>query len=256
LAFVTTRDLELQEYVLHYDWFTTRFNETAKELLEFLKLPIHEKGELTPFVPGKVYPYFTNEEKRAVQKAFEMMSSSVTWKHVQHYFDKINDESILNPESGSVIELATSDSITLESSNGVHGRPPLNALVKDGSATEITGDVQWLMDFAIVGYPKTATSAKVRWLAAQKEIQMYDHEVYHLKDGRPAEMVRELYALPEGSQYKRGYKAPRDIHNPRAVEAFATHWPKTKFIIGYVVIYAVLNLRDTSCSPSLTVVYH
>ena len=54
-----------------------------------------------------------------------------------------------------------------------------------------------------------ATSTKVRWLAKPSEIQMYDHEIYHLKDGQPASMVRTLYALPEGGQYKRGYKAPR-----------------------------------------------
>lgn len=234
LAFVTTRDLELQEYVLHYDWYTTRFNETAKELLEFLKLPIHETGELTPFVAGKVYPYFTVEEKRAVQKAFEMMSSPVTWKHVQHYFDSIGGNSTLVAESGYLGEPQVSNALAVGATTGVDERPPLDTLVKDDSATEITGDVQWLMDFAIVGYPKTATSTKVRWLAAQKEIQMYDHEVYHLKDGRPADMVRVLYALPEGSEYKRGYKAPRDIHNPRAVEAFSKHWPKTKFIVGYV----------------------
>lgn len=225
---MTTRDLELQEYVLHYDWYTTRFNETAAELLDFLQLPIHENGQLTPFEAGKVYPYFTAEEKRAVRKAFEIMSSPLTWKHVEHYFDNIDDSTLyVESESDSVVQAAKEVAVA-------HERPPLNSLVKDGSETEITGDVQWLMDFAIVGYPKTATSTKVRWLAAQKEIQMYDHEVYHMKDGRPAEMVRELYALPEGAEYKRGYKAPRDIHNPKAIDAFSKYWPRTKFIVGYV----------------------
>ena len=31
LAFVTTRDLELDTYILLYDWYTTRFNETATD---------------------------------------------------------------------------------------------------------------------------------------------------------------------------------------------------------------------------------
>jgi Sulfotransferase domain len=231
LAFVTTRDLELNTYVLHYDWYTTRFNETAKELLEFLELPIHKDGELTPFIEGKVYPYYTNEEKRAVAKAFEIMSSPETWSHVRHYFD--DAENRVNEEENSgltVVEDTAETQITAETQ--VSNRPPLDTLVKVGSLSEITGDVQFLLDFAIVGYPKTATSTKVRWLASQKEIQMYDHEIYHLKDGEPAEMVRQLYALPEGDHYKRGYKAPRDVHNIRAVEAFAKYFPKTKFIIG------------------------
>jgi len=216
---VTTRDLELEEYVLHYDWYTTRHNETATELLEFLQLPMHENGELTPFEEGKVYPYFTAEEKRAVRKAFEIMASPRTWKHVQHYFDNIEESALYDESEAAALELSLQ-------------RPPLNKLVKGQSKTDIIGDVQWLMDFAIVGYPKTATSTKTRWLAQHQEIQMNEHEVYHMKDGEPAEMVRELYKLPAGNQYKRGYKAPRDIHNFRALYAFAYFWPKTKLIIG------------------------
>ena len=249
LAFVTTRDLELNTYVLHYDWYMTRFNETAKELLEFLELPIHKNGELTPFIDGKIYPYYTNEEKRAVAKAFEIMSSPETWSHVKHYFDdaenRVNEEenSGISPSvpetTTDVATTTTEETITKAETTKVtttesvpSSRPPLDTLVKEGSLSEITGDVQFLLDFAIVGYPKTATSTKVRWLASQKEVQMYDHEIYHLKDGEPAEMVRQLYALPEGDHYKRGYKAPRDVHNVRAIEAFAKHFPKTKFIIG------------------------
>lgn len=203
MAFITTDDLELQEYVLHYDWYTNRFEKTAEELLEFLDMELHPKGTLTPFVPGKIYPYFTEQEKAAVAKAFQIMASPKTWKHVKGYFDKIDTSK----------------------------RPSLDSLVKEGSDFEILGDVQFLMDFAIVGYPKTATSTKVRWLADQEGIQMYDHELYYLKDGQPADMVRKLYALPEGD-YKRGYKAPRDIHNLRALLSFATFWPKTKLIVG------------------------
>lgn len=100
LAFVTTRDLELNTYVLHYDWYMTRFNETAKELLEFLELPIHKNGELTPFIDGKIYPYYTNEEKRAVAKAFEIMSSPETWSHVKHYFDDAENR-VSNDRNGN-----------------------------------------------------------------------------------------------------------------------------------------------------------
>jgi hypothetical protein len=224
LAFVTTRDLEVETYVLHYDWYTTRYEQVAKELLAFLELDIHKDGELTPFVPGKVYPYFTAEEKLAVKRAFRIMASPQTWQHVEGYFDNTTSEVSEVPmvapgtsEPPPVLSVVRS------------GPPPLDTLVVDGSETAIKGDVQFLMDFAIVGYPKSATSSMVRWLAQQPEISMYDYEIYHLKDGQPADMVRKLYSLPEGI---RGYKAPRDIHNPKAIDSFAKHWPETKLVIG------------------------
>lgn len=213
LAFVTTRDLEVETYVLHYDWFTTRHKEVATELLAFLELDIHKDGELTPFIPGKVYPYFTEQEKLAVKQAFQIMASPQTWRHVRGYFDEIKS---------NVSEIPAVAPTTV-------GPPPLDSLVEYGSETTIKGDVQFLMDFAIVGYPKSATSSMVRWLAQQPEISMYDHEIYHLKDGQPADMVRKLYSLPDGIH---GYKAPRDIHNPRAIEAFAKYWPETKLVVG------------------------
>jgi hypothetical protein len=87
------------------------------------------------------------------------------------------------------------------------------------------------MDFAVANYQKTATSTKIRWLAQRSEIQMHDYEFYHLKDDKPADMVRTLYSLPVGDQYKSGYKALRDIHNPRAIDTIVKYRPKTKLII-------------------------
>jgi Sulfotransferase domain len=215
LAFVTTRDMQLQTFILHYDWYATRYTETAKELLDFLKLRIHKNGLWTPFDVRNVYSdYYTTEEKQALGQAYKMMSSVETWNHISQYFEGFQRNDIV-PE----VEM-------------VPHRPALDALVKEGSKTDIIGDVQFLLDFAIVGYPKTATSAMTRWLSSHQEIQMYDHEIYYLKDNEPAEMVRALHLLPEGDQFKRGYKAPRDIHNPPAVKAFTRYFPNTKFMIG------------------------
>jgi Sulfotransferase domain len=226
LAFVTTRDLEVEAFVLHYDWYTTRYEQVAKELLAFLELDIHKDGELTPFVPGKVYPYFTAEEKLAVKRAFRIMASPQCWRHVEGYFDDIS----MDVNEASMVATSMNEPPLLVSAvRSVSGPPPLDTLVIDGSETAINGDVQFLMDFAIVGYPKSATSSVVRWLAQQPEISMYDYEIYHLKDGQPADMVRKLYSLPDGI---RGYKAPRDIHNPKAIDSFAKYWPETKLVIG------------------------
>jgi Sulfotransferase domain len=92
LAFVTTRDLELNTHVLHYDWYNTRFDQTTKDLLDFLELPVPKDVKWNPFIKGKEYDYFTSKEKKAVVKAMEMMSSPETWSHMKLYFEfDVND---------------------------------------------------------------------------------------------------------------------------------------------------------------------
>jgi hypothetical protein len=85
LAFVTSNDLNLITYVLHYDWFATRFNETLTELLDFLQLEY--KAEPHPFLLGKVYrDYFTTVEQAAVKEVLEQISLRVTWQTIAQYF--------------------------------------------------------------------------------------------------------------------------------------------------------------------------
>ena len=85
LAFITTQDLQLPTYVLHYDWYSTQYERVTTELLQFVQLvPV---ALPPPFVPGKVYDqYYTTKEKLIVKRAFEFMASSVTWEHIQQYF--------------------------------------------------------------------------------------------------------------------------------------------------------------------------
>jgi Sulfotransferase domain len=98
LAFVTARDLELDTYVLHYDSYRTRYNETVNELLDFLKLTAHKNGQWVPFIEGVYSNYFTYNEKRAVAEAFEIMSLSETWNHVRPYFDKLENRPLRLPQ--------------------------------------------------------------------------------------------------------------------------------------------------------------
>ena len=85
LAFITTNDLHIPTYRLHYDWYTTRFEQVTTELLQFLQLP--SLAAPPPFVPGKVYDdYYTTKEKLIVKRAFEFMASTTTWEHIRQYF--------------------------------------------------------------------------------------------------------------------------------------------------------------------------
>jgi len=116
--------------------------------------------------------------------------------------------------------------------------PPLESLVQGrGGTDDIKDNVQFMLDFAIIGHPKTATTFTMNWLASHPEIQMYTHELSAMKMGKPAELVSLLYDLPAGRNYQRGYKAPQDIKSPNAFQAFAQHFPETKLIVGirYVI---------------------
>ena len=114
--------------------------------------------------------------------------------------------------------------------------PPLSSLIDDVDDVKnanVIGDVRFLLDFAIIGHPKTATSFVMRWLARHDdEVQMYQREIHSLTYYQPGSFVREMYDLPHGSQYIRGYKAPRDIQDRRVLRFLREYWPSTSIIVG------------------------
>jgi len=141
------------------------------------------------------------------------------------------------------------DESTGKNDDDNYDRPPLSSLIEYEAATATTtnnsaasssaaaavikGDVQFLLDFCIIGHPKTATSFTMDWLAQHDdEVQMYRHELHALQSNRPAEFVRLMYELKPGRRYKRGYKAPRDIGNVDALNLLAEYWPNANMVVG------------------------
>ena len=109
--------------------------------------------------------------------------------------------------------------------------PQLDNLIEKTSKKIIT-DVQFILDFAIIAHPKTATSNMQNWFRSHPEIQMHENENHALAVGNPAELVSNLYDLKPGWTYKRGYKAPRDLIISESLHAIDTYWPMTKLIVG------------------------
>ena len=97
---------------------------------------------------------------------------------------------------------------------------------------KIISDVQFILDFAIIAHPKTATSNLQNWFRSHPEIQMHETENHALAKGSPAELVSDLYDLEPGWSYKRGYKAPRDLIISESLHAIKMYWPTTKLIVG------------------------
>jgi hypothetical protein len=109
--------------------------------------------------------------------------------------------------------------------------PPLKSLISD-EANGIIGDVQFLLDLAIVASPKTGTTEQMLYLADHPEIQMHKQELHILTHHTPAMLVKALYNLPHGRQYKRGYKSPHELERKFFTRYYRKYWPNTKLIIG------------------------
>ena len=86
LAFNTACDLQIPSLVIHYENYTTNFDQTMDAIVDFLQLnAIHEAPS---FIPGKTYrDYFTGEEFEAVTVMFEKLALGKTWDNTKHYFE-------------------------------------------------------------------------------------------------------------------------------------------------------------------------
>lgn len=108
--------------------------------------------------------------------------------------------------------------------------PPLSSLVDDDD--KIIGDVQFLLDFAIIGVEKCGTSTLMSWLGSHPEIQCPQEENYNMMSGKPGQLVRDLYAMRPDEDFKRGYKNPVDIFYPgTSLNYLHQYFPKTKLLI-------------------------
>lgn len=85
LAFITTDELGIPTMIIHYENYSTNFNQTKDMLLDFLDQ--EDKYEPPPFVLGKTYDYFEEEEKIAVARMFNKLAHEKTWERTKHYFD-------------------------------------------------------------------------------------------------------------------------------------------------------------------------
>ena len=108
-------------------------------------------------------------------------------------------------------------------------KPPIRNYIQ---GRNITGDVNWLLSFSIVAFPKCGTSSLMAYLRNQTEsIYMFDYERCELGWKQEVSLVRDLHAnYRPGLQM--GIKCPRDLEVAIAMENYHRYFPKTKFIIG------------------------
>ncbi len=112
-------------------------------------------------------------------------------------------------------------------------RPMLEELVTDHRNNVIVGDVQFLLDFAIIGHAKCGTSTMMEWLGRHPQISCFSGETPHLSKGLLGLFIKRLYNGLDPDPLKlRGYKNPTDVQNMRAVRLLRQYFPDTKLFVG------------------------
>ena len=158
----------------------------------------------------------------------------------------------------SVSTLSSSSSSSTSSLSRMHDtttittlyRPPIHTLIGSSSNTNtnssnkqqqqqvrIISNVQFLLDFVIVGFAKCATTSILKWLDRHSEIATFAEEVWSLKRNQPQQLVRRLYfQLPQDTTqqiYRRGYKNPAEITDTLVWTKHYPQWfPKTSLLIS------------------------
>lgn len=114
-------------------------------------------------------------------------------------------------------------------------RPHLSALVQGWN---ITGDVSWLLQFSIVGFPKTGTSTLMFHLRDHPEIHMFPHERCELSYNQHVRLIEDMYqkfppAMNESQRFVRGIKCPVELESHHiALRNYQRFFSTTDFVVG------------------------
>jgi hypothetical protein len=115
--------------------------------------------------------------------------------------------------------------------------PPLADLVARNGT--VVGDISWMLDFAIIAFPKAGTTFMKGYLSKTNETYVYERElcIKHYSD--VAGFVREYHALHVKLKQPRhpktvrfGLKCPGVFYRADDVHIYAKYFPYTKFIVG------------------------
>lgn len=115
--------------------------------------------------------------------------------------------------------------------------PPLSDFLDPSvQPAGITGDVEWLLDFAIVGFPKCGTSYLKRWLNESESIYLDDHEVNGFSNNKPNRLVQHLYQVVQEYQGQKkiktiGIKNPTDLDTELSLEYYRRFFGSTKLVV-------------------------
>ena len=131
--------------------------------------------------------------------------------------------------------------------------PPISKFVR---GYKVRGNVEWLLDFSIVGSAKCGTSFLLRYLRNSSETLMPKYEVCKMSKNRPDELVQLFFNaslvagkyhrksssdtskedqddahLPVPAKMINGLKCPKSLATELGVANFAKYFPNMKYIV-------------------------
>ena len=96
----------------------------------------------------------------------------------------------------------------------------------------ITSDPSWLLNFAIIAFPKCGTSTLMHYFDQNPEVQTFVDERCELGGNQQARLIEDLYDKIPAGDYVRGIKCPRDLENTLALNNYVKFFPNTNLLIG------------------------
>ena len=209
----------------------------------------HNNQYLHPLSMKKHFTIDDVERMKATRRLASSMSSSlnVTKEQVATIVtggDRIHDE--VRPRRWDLKFTSTTTNQNANSSltglrslfDSHHHRPhfmypPFRMIVRNHKKNEIIGNPQFLLDFAIVGFPKCGTSTMMEWLGYHSQVSCFQGETPHLSKGKIGLFIKRLYnGLDSSPQKLRGYKNPTDISNLKATRLLREYFPETRLFVG------------------------
>ncbi|KAL9188930.1 hypothetical protein ACHAXT_011420 [Thalassiosira profunda] len=124
-----------------------------------------------------------------------------------------------------------------DATSSVVDLPPLDALVAPNGT--IVGDISWLLDFAIVGFPKAGTTFLKDHLNRTSETFVFERELCMKHPSDVADFVRIYHSLhmrlkqpkhPKTLQF--GLKCPGVLYRAHDIHFYEQYFPQTKLIVG------------------------
>ena len=122
--------------------------------------------------------------------------------------------------------------------------PPLKDLIdKNG---KVISDISWMLDFAIIGFPKSGTSFLKNYLNQTEETFVYHREfcikkssdltrfveVYHELHVRFQQQQQVQHNNNNNQRIRFGLKCPGVLYRSHDMNIYKTYFPNTKFIVG------------------------
>lgn len=108
-------------------------------------------------------------------------------------------------------------------------RPPIEQIIQGWN---VTGDPQWLINFAISAFPKCGTSTLMHYFSDNPEVQIHKDEKCELGANQHVPLIRDMYKDFPAGDFVRGLKCPRDLENTLSVDNYERFFPKTDMIVG------------------------